>query len=92
MNILVGPNNNGKSTVVGAFRVLSQALRVARSRNADIVWDGDRQRPGWTLQADNMPISSENIHTDYDEVDTNVEFRLSNGSTLRDVAPNFYPA
>ncbi|MGD0947393.1 MAG: AAA family ATPase [Candidatus Binatia bacterium] len=30
MNVLVGPNNSGKSTVIGAFRVLAAALRRAR--------------------------------------------------------------
>lgn|ERR1700733_5611412 len=30
--ILVGPNNSGKSTIIGAFRALSIALRTARSR------------------------------------------------------------
>ena len=33
MNILVGPNNSGKSTIIGAVRALAAALRVARSRN-----------------------------------------------------------
>ena len=29
MNVLVGPNNSGKSTILSAFRVLEQALRTA---------------------------------------------------------------
>ena len=37
MNILVGPNNSGKSTVIGAFRVLSVGLRRAAARNPEIL-------------------------------------------------------
>ena len=29
-NILVGPNNSGKSTVLGAFRILAEGIRKAR--------------------------------------------------------------
>jgi predicted ATPase len=82
MNILVGPNNNGKSTVIGAFRILAQAMRIARSRNSEILWGPNGQRPAWRIPADQIPVSSENIHTDYDHIDTFVEFRVSTGATL----------
>ena len=32
VNILVGPNNSGKSTVIGALRTLDAAVRFARTR------------------------------------------------------------
>ena len=32
-NILVGPNNCGKSTVLTAFRILASAMRLANARN-----------------------------------------------------------
>lgn len=81
-NILVGPNNNGKSTIIGAFRILAQALRLARSRSPEVIWGPQTQRHGWRVPNDHIPVSSENIHTDYDLVDTTVDFRLSNGTTL----------
>lgn len=31
-NILVGPNNSGKSTILGAFRILAEALRKVRAK------------------------------------------------------------
>ena len=34
-NILVGPNNAGKSTIIAAFRILAAALRRATTRNPD---------------------------------------------------------
>lgn len=37
MNILVRPNNCGKSTIISAFRILDVALRKACSRKAERV-------------------------------------------------------
>jgi predicted ATPase len=36
-NVLVGPNNSGKSTILSAFRILAEALRRARARSATFV-------------------------------------------------------
>ncbi len=32
VNILAGPNNSGKSTILSAFRVLEYALRIAKTK------------------------------------------------------------
>lgn len=77
VNILVGPNNCGKSTVIAAFRVLAQALRSASSRTAVQLAGPSGTRPGWTLSEELLPISYENIHTEYDDVDTKIEFSTS---------------
>lgn len=82
MNILVGPNNNGKSTIIGAFRVLSQGLRQMRSRKATSILGPSGHTPGWRIPDDLLPISSENIHTNYEDISTTVEFRASGGITL----------
>jgi predicted ATPase len=34
VNILIGPNNAGKSTILAAFRILAAALRRATARKA----------------------------------------------------------
>jgi predicted ATPase len=36
-NILVGPNNAGKSTVIGALKILAEGIRRARSRKAVLI-------------------------------------------------------
>jgi hypothetical protein len=82
MNILVGPNNCGKSTILSAFRVLVAGLRRARSRNPERVISPNGLRPGYRILPDTLPISVENVHTDYAETDTTVKFRLSNGNSL----------
>ena len=41
-NILVGPNNAGKSTILAAFRILAAAIRKASTRTelVPVVWTG----------------------------------------------------
>ena len=88
LNILVGPNNCGKSTIIRAFRVLDIALRQARARRAQrIPYDGHIVW-GHRLSEERLPISVENVHTDYENTDANVTFRLSNGNSLVLVFPS----
>jgi energy-coupling factor transporter ATP-binding protein EcfA2 len=83
-NVLVGPNNAGKSTVLGAIRILSEGIRRARSKSPDLI-DGpkDRQVRAYPVRLQGLPISTENIFHNYDDSSpATVEFRLSNGNTL----------
>jgi len=81
-NILVGPNNCGKSTVLGAFRVLATGLRRAASKGAAPVPGPDGQQQGYPISGNEHPVSLENVHTNYSSEKSAVTFRLSNGSTL----------
>lgn len=83
MNLLVGPNNCGKSTILSAFRVLNSGLRRARARTPDVLQGPDGHRRGYELAQSTLPISVENVHTDYREEDTTLLFRLSNGNRLQ---------
>jgi hypothetical protein len=89
MNILVGPNNCGKSTVLSTFRVLAQALRRARSNRAETVKVMGRFQPGWQIPKNALPISMENVHTDYADMDTIVEFGTSNSGKLTLFFPQY---
>ncbi|HVT18638.1 MAG TPA: AAA family ATPase [Thermoanaerobaculia bacterium] len=79
-NVLVGPNNCGKSTVISAFRVLSLALRKATSRNPELLSTPKGTRTGYRIS--DLPIPVANIHTEYEDIDTTVIFRLSNRNLL----------
>src|SRR5258708_1234885 len=83
-NILVGPNNSGKSTIVSAFRALAASMQRARIRNPAMVRaPGGLTRRGWAISSDVVPmLSLENVHTEYEDVESTVEFRLSNDSRL----------
>ena len=82
MNILVGPNNSGKSTVIGAFRVLSIGLRRAALRNPELIGTQDFSW-GYRIPRASLPITLENAQTDYQDVETTVTFTLTNGNRLR---------
>ncbi len=82
MNILVGPNNSGKSTVIGAFRVLSMGLRRAALRNPERLLDHESAL-GYRIPRASLPITLENAQTDYEDVVATVTFRLTNGNSLK---------
>lgn len=83
MNILVGPNNSGKSTILSAFRVLAAGLRRARAKNPEYIEGPKGYCHGYSLSGEALPISIENVHTDLNEIDTSVLFHLTNGNNLR---------
>jgi energy-coupling factor transporter ATP-binding protein EcfA2 len=82
-NFLVGPNNAGKSTIISAFRMLSVALRRTSGRKLDIVKGPKGRSYGVVVPAEALPVSIENVHTDYAEEDTTITFRISNGNELQ---------
>jgi hypothetical protein len=83
MNILVGSNNSGKSTILSAFRALEAGLRRARTKSAERVMGLEGIRWGYRISEEALPITIENVHTDYAETDTTVTFRLSNANKLQ---------
>jgi hypothetical protein len=83
-NILVGPNNAGKSTILTAFRILAAALRRASSKSADIV-AGPQGRPttGYKVDLSSIAVAEENIFFNYNDSEpATVRFRLSNKNEL----------
>lgn len=83
MNILVGPNNCGKSTILSAFRALSAGIRRARAKSPEWVPGPEGFTYGYKLSDDVLPISIENVHTDYEDSASTVTFRLSTGNKLQ---------
>ncbi|HZH14285.1 MAG TPA: AAA family ATPase, partial [Archangium sp.] len=82
MNVLVGPNNAGKSTFLSAFRLLAAGLRRAHTRRPEPIKGPNGSTWGYPVSLENLPISTENIHTDCADVDAQIQFKLSNGNSL----------
>jgi energy-coupling factor transporter ATP-binding protein EcfA2 len=82
VNILVGPNNSGKSTVIGALRALDAAIRATRSRAPARLHVGAEVYVGYRIPEDSVPISLENVQTDYNGAESRVTFILNNGNSL----------
>lgn len=84
MNVLVGPNNAGKSSVLDALRILAAAVKFARRRNPTTFQVGTRRFYGYDVPVSTIPVSLVNVHSDAEyDVDALVEAVLSNSSVLR---------
>lgn len=79
-NILVGPNNADKSTILAAFRILAAALRKAGSRKPELI-PGNVY--GYRIDLSSVSVAQENIFFNYDDSEeASVRFRLSNNNTF----------
>jgi len=82
-NILVGPNNAGKSTILAAFRILAAAMRRAGARRATIIPGPNGQVAGYDIDLSSISVAEENIFFNYDDEEAAyVVFQLSNGNSL----------
>jgi energy-coupling factor transporter ATP-binding protein EcfA2 len=82
-NVLVGPNNSGKSTVIAAFRILAEAMRKARARYPQLVQGPGGETYGYRVDVADLPVAAENIFSDYDDTKpATIRFRISNGNHL----------
>jgi AAA domain, putative AbiEii toxin, Type IV TA system/AAA ATPase domain len=88
-NILVGPNNAGKSTIISAFRILDVALRKARRLRAErVLLPNGSVGFGHRVPEQQISVSLENVATDYNDEDSKIEFRLTNKNKLFLFFPN----
>lgn len=82
-NVIVGPNNAGKSTIVGAFRILAEAMKRANSKKAEIVPGPKGRVLGHAFELRNAFVAEENIFFDYDDENAaEICFKLQNGNSL----------
>ena len=82
-NILVGPNNAGKSTILAAFRILAAAMRKASARNPNMIRGPRGNVFGYVIELDAISVAEENIFYNYDDSEAaTVSFKLSNGNEL----------
>lgn len=82
-NILVGPNNAGKSTILSAFRILAAGMRRANQRKAQVLDGPDRRMWGYVVDLTAISVAEENIFYNYDAAEgATVTFTLSNKGKL----------
>lgn len=82
-NVLVGPNNAGKSTVLTAFRILAAAMRKASRLKAESVRGPQGRTLGHSIDIRAISVAEENIFHNYDDGEAaSVTFHLSNKNTL----------
>ncbi|MCK4599818.1 AAA family ATPase [Candidatus Bipolaricaulota bacterium] len=82
-NILVGPNNAGKSTVLAAFRILAAAMRKANRRKPQVLSGMPGHLRGYVLDLSAGPVVQENIFYNYEDSEpASVTFHLANRNRL----------
>lgn len=85
-NVLVGANNAGKTTVLGALRLIAAMLPQARRTNPTTVgFVEGRPYRGWPITAaaiDSSAFSIENIRHDFRPQETRVEVLTTKGVRL----------
>lgn len=82
-NIMVGPNNAGKSTILAAFRILAAGLRKANTRKAQFVAGPLGFELGYSVDLAALSIAEENIFYNYDDSDpASVAFFLTGDRKL----------
>lgn len=87
-NVLVGPNNAGKSTIVGAFRILSEGIRKANARKPEHIGNPAVKGLGYHVPLSDLSVATENIFTNYDDSEPAIiEFKLASGNKLKLVFP-----
>ncbi|WBV43790.1 ATP-dependent endonuclease [Pseudoroseomonas cervicalis] len=87
INILVGQNNSGKSTIISAFRALNIAVRFAKNKKPSRIIHDGISYIGYIIPESSIPISMENVHTNYNSIPSLVAFNLSNKNTIKLLFP-----
>jgi energy-coupling factor transporter ATP-binding protein EcfA2 len=84
-NILVGPNNAGKSTIIGSLKILAEGIRKAKAKRPVLIKDpAGISVKGYQIDLDEVPVATENVFCNYDDSEAAIiRFRLSNGSYLQ---------
>lgn len=80
-NILVGPNNSGKSSILDAFRILDACLRYCRNKKPTFLETPLGIRLGYEVTEKYCPFHLTNAITDYADERAVIEFDHQNGST-----------
>ncbi len=81
-NILVGPNNSGKSTILDALRIFAGAYRFASRYRPSLVQVNGKTVYGYYIPETSIPISIKHVHTDYNEEPTTLEYKFKGKKSI----------
>ncbi|MCE8440164.1 ATP-dependent nuclease, partial [Rhodovulum sulfidophilum] len=80
-NILVGPNNSGKSSILDAFRLLEAGIRYSRRKRPSLLNTPEGVFDGYEIPEAACPFHLVNVITNYDDNEAVIEFDHENGAT-----------
>lgn len=76
-NVFTGPNNSGKSTIIHALQILAYAHRSSRRRRPSHI--SEIRKQGYVVPESAIPVSIDNVHNEYREVNSIVKIKFSGG-------------
>jgi energy-coupling factor transporter ATP-binding protein EcfA2 len=82
LNVLVGPNNSGKSTIIGVLRALAVGMRTARARLPERLGGPFGLSHGYRLLMENLPISLENARAGLSDEPATATITLTNDNRI----------
>lgn len=82
INILIGSNNSGKTTIISGLRLLSIALEEGHKKKPEYKRFENKTQV-YTIPKTKLPIPLENIQNDYNDSDKSfIEFKFENRAVL----------
>jgi AAA15 family ATPase/GTPase len=87
-NILVGPNNSGKSTIIKSLQILESSWRSGIKRKPEYI--SEIENYGFRINESSLPIRIDNIHNEYSDVYTRMRIKFFNsGYAILTINPEF---
>jgi AAA15 family ATPase/GTPase len=87
-NILVGPNNSGKSTVIKSLQLLDAACRSSIRRRPHYI--PEIEKDGYIINETTFPFRIDNIHNEYQDVYTKIKVKFVDGGyAFLTITPEF---
>jgi energy-coupling factor transporter ATP-binding protein EcfA2 len=88
-NILVGPNNSGKSSILDALRILEACLRHTKTRNPRLLdIPGAGVFDGYEVPDSVLPVTLSNITHDYSDNDAVLRFAMNEKQAIIRMHPD----
>ncbi|KAF0117061.1 MAG: hypothetical protein FD163_1400 [Hyphomonadaceae bacterium] len=79
-NILVGPNNSGKSSILDALRILDACYRYSKTKKPQPIQVDTGYSDGYIIPSNYLPISMDYVARNYDENDAVIKIKHENGA------------
>ncbi len=82
-NVLVGPNNSGKSTILDSLRLLEGAYRVARRLSPKLIQlSTGKSLYGYVIPESSHSIALEHVRHNYNDEPASITYRFSSSNRL----------
>lgn len=86
-NVILGPNNAGKSTLLNALRGAANMLRYAMQKSPVLIEQAEEQHRGYWIEPGQFDLPAENLKYELREVETTLGVTFRDGARLSAIWP-----